>query len=243
MAILKHQITKILLTSLFFALVLVGTAKVAIADGNPLWIRQMGTISTDEAHGVGVDSIGNVYVAGDTAGGLDGNTNLGGYDIVLVKYNKSGMKQWTVQTGSSSYDFAQGIVVGGNGDVFVVGNTSGGFDGNTNQGSDDLFLVKYDSSGVKQWGGAKQMGTSGYDTARGVAVDGSGNVYVTGYTEGDLDGNTNVDPSGTTTDLFLVKFDITGMKIWTRQMGTASNDEAHGAALDFSGNIYIIGLI
>jgi len=79
-------------------------------------------------------------------------------------------------------------------------------DGNTSAGNNDLFVVKYNFSGTKQW--AKQLGTSSYDIAFGVATDSSGNVYVTGGTLGGLDGNTN---SGNT-DIFLVKYNSSGTK-------------------------------
>ena len=63
------------------------------------WTLQLGTSSRDEANGVATDSWGNVYVTGHTLGGLDGETNAGGIDIFVVKYNSSGTKQWTMQNG------------------------------------------------------------------------------------------------------------------------------------------------
>ena len=67
--------------------------------------RQLARSSNDYAYGVAVDSSGNVYVAGGTNGGLDGNTNAGNTDLFVVKYNSSGTKQWTNQLGSSSPDY------------------------------------------------------------------------------------------------------------------------------------------
>ena len=63
--------------------------------------RQLARSSNDYAYGVATDSSGNVYVAGGTNGGLDGNTNAGNTDLFVVKYNSSGTKQWTNQLGSS----------------------------------------------------------------------------------------------------------------------------------------------
>ena len=57
------------------------------------WTKQLGTSSYDEGYGVTTDSSGNIYVTGSTDGGLDGNTNSGSYDIFLVKYNSSGIRQ------------------------------------------------------------------------------------------------------------------------------------------------------
>jgi hypothetical protein len=97
-----------------------------------------------------VDSSDNIYVTGSTSGGLDGNTNSGIHDIFLVKYNSSGVKQWTKQLGTSSTDVGNGVTVDSSDNIYVTGLTSGGLDGNTNSGGYDLFLVKYNSDGVLQ---------------------------------------------------------------------------------------------
>jgi len=145
-------------------------------------------------------------VSGDTYGGLDNNTNAGNSDLFVVKYNSSGTKQWTKQLGTSSNDYAYGVATDSSANVYVTGYTYGGLDGNTSAGNYDLFVVKYNSSGTKQW--TKQLGTSSYDYASGVATDSSGNVYVTGYTGGGLDGNTSAGNA----DIFVVKYNSSGTK-------------------------------
>jgi len=77
-------------------------------------------------------------------------------------------------------DYANGVATDSSGNVYVTGGTKGGLDGNTSAGYNDLFVVKYNSSGTKHW--TKQLGTANHDLARGVATDSSGNVYVTGDT-------------------------------------------------------------
>ena len=102
----------------------------------------------------------------------------------------------------------------------MTGGTAGDLDGNTNSGKSDIFLVKYNSSGTKQW--TKQLGTSSSEGGLGVTTDSSGNIYVTGSTEGWLDGNAN---SGgircnlrvSCKDIFLVKYNSSGIKQWTKQ--------------------------
>ena len=89
-------------------------------------------------------------MTGDTLGDLDGNTNSGGEDIFLIKYNSSGTKQWTKQLGTSSTDIGIGVTTDSSGNIYVTGYTLGDLDGNTSSGGDDIFLVKYDSSGTKQ---------------------------------------------------------------------------------------------
>ena len=129
----------------------------------------------------------------------------GSEDLFLVKYNSSGVKQWTKQLGTSSTDSGRGVTVDSSDNIYVTGYTEGGLDGNTSSGTNDIILVKYNSSGVKQW--TKQLGTSGNQKGYGVTVDSSDNIYVTGRTDGGLDGNTN---SGGY-DIFLVKYNSDGV--------------------------------
>ncbi|MCX5786419.1 MAG: SBBP repeat-containing protein [Elusimicrobia bacterium] len=211
------------------------TGTPAITSGDKLWARQFGSVSTDDGYGVATDSSSNVYVTGRTAGGLDGNTNEGDYDMFLAKYDASGARLWTKQLGTSSYDEGRGVAADSSGNVYVTGRTYGGLDGNTNEGDYDMFLVQYSASGIKQW--TRQLGTSSYDEGRGVATDSSGNVYVAGDTNGGLDGNTNAGGG----DMFLVKYDSSGNKKWTKELGTPSSDFGSGVTTDFSGNIYVTG--
>jgi len=89
-------------------------------------------------------------VTGDTEGGLDGNTSAGGWDLFVVKYNSSGTKQWTKLLGTSSWETGYGVATDSSGNVYVTGDTLAGLDGNTNAGCNDIFVVKYNSSGTKQ---------------------------------------------------------------------------------------------
>jgi hypothetical protein len=170
------------------------------------WTQQLGTYSSEFIHGIATDTSGNVYVTGHTNGGLDGNTNAGSSDLFVVKYDSGGIKQWTQQLGTAYDDYAQGIATDTSGNVYVTGYTWGGLGGNTNVGSDDLFVVKYDSEGIKQW--VQQFGSSSPDHAYGISADTGGNVYVTGSTSGGLDGNTNAGSN----DIFVVKYDSGGNK-------------------------------
>ena len=88
---------------------------------------------------------------------------MGSSILFLVKYNSSGTKQWTKQLGTSSDDYGRGVTTDSSGNIYVIGDTDGGLDGNTNMGGEcespyenktipcsDVFLVKYNSSGTKQ---------------------------------------------------------------------------------------------
>ena len=96
-------------------------------------------------------------------GGLDGNTSAGNTDLFVVKYSSSGTKQWTNQFGSSSRDSANGVAPDSSGNVYVTGMTNGGLDGCKSAGVEDLFVVKYNASGTKQW--TNQLGSSSRDSA------------------------------------------------------------------------------
>ena len=205
------------------------------SSGTKQWTKQLGTSSYESGSGVTTDSSDNIYVTGLTEGGLDGNTNSGSWDIFLIKYNSSGTKQWTKQLGTSSGDYGYGVTTDSSGNIYVTGNTGGGLDGNTNSGIRDIILIKYNSSGTKQW--TKQLGTSSDELGNGVTTDSSGNVYVTGWTGGDLDGNTS-SGSG---DIFLIKYNSSGTKQWTKQLGTSSVDVGNDVTTDSSDNIYVTG--
>ena len=114
------------------------------------WTKQLGTSSSDYGSSVTTDSSDNIYVTGWTTGKLDGNTNSGRYDIFLIKYNSSGTKQWTKLLGTPSSDTGRGVTTDSSVNIYVTGETYGGLDGNTNSGVEDIFLVKYNSSGQKQ---------------------------------------------------------------------------------------------
>ncbi|MBI2829095.1 MAG: SBBP repeat-containing protein, partial [Acidobacteria bacterium] len=167
-------------------------------SGAEQWTRQFGTTGGDEPLGVAVDAFGNVYVGGDTGGNLSGQ-NAGNQDAFLRKYDSSGAEQWTRQFGTGGYDYAFGVAVDGFGNVYAAGSTYGDLSGQ-NAGGYDAFVRKYDGSGVEQW--TRQFGTNGGDSAVSVGVDGSGNVYVAGYTNGNLSGETGLGG----TDAFLTKF-------------------------------------
>ena len=88
-------------------------------------------------------------MAGSTKGGLDGNTNAGEKDVFLIKYNSAGTKHWTRQFGSWHRDGGSDVVATSAGDIFVTGSVRGdGMDGNTSYGLYDMYLAKYNSSGL-----------------------------------------------------------------------------------------------
>ena len=199
------------------------------------WSRLLGSAAEDFARGVSVDMSGNVYVTGYSDGNFDGKSNAGNKDMFLVKYNEAGQKQWSRLLGSANHDDATGVSVDASGNVYVVGYSYGNFDGKGNAGNKDMFLVKYNEAGQKQW--SRLFGSANHDDATGVSVDASGNVYVVGYSKGNFDGKSNAG----NWDMFLVKYNEAGQKQWSRLFGTTADDYATGVSVDANGNVYVAG--
>jgi hypothetical protein len=118
----------------------------------PFGTKQMGVAGASTyGHSTSTDASGNVYVAGVTWGGLDGNTLTGDQDFFLTKYDSNGTKQYTKQMGvAGTWTHGWSTSTDASGNVYVAGVTEGGWDGNTLTGTQDFFLTKYDSSGTKQ---------------------------------------------------------------------------------------------
>ena len=192
-------------------------------------IIQFGTGGFQTAAATAVDADGNVYVAGDTDGTLPGQTSAGDSDAFVRKYSADGALLWTRQFGTSRSDTARGVAVSAQG-VFVVGDTSGVFTGQSGAGSSDAFLARLDAAtGAVQ--GITQFGTASLDLAVGVAANAAG-VFVVGYTFGTFTGQTSAGGS----DPYLARFaaDGTGAPAIT-QFGTAANDFARGVAATATG--------
>jgi hypothetical protein len=205
------------------------------SSGNKQWTRLLGTSLWDSGFDIALDSNSNSYITGKTQGNLDGRIHAGSEDIFVAKYDSNGNKKWTRLLGTSNDDIGHGIVVDSNGNSYITGFTYGDLDGNTNAGSEDIFVAKYDSSGNKKW--TRLFGTSALDTGRSIALDTNGNSYITGFTYGDLDGNTNAGSA----DIFVAKYDSSGNKKWTRLLGTSDLDFGIGIAVDSDGNRYVTG--
>ncbi|XXF78810.1 SBBP repeat-containing protein [Myxococcaceae bacterium GXIMD 01537] len=206
-------------------------------SGTRAWTRQLGaTGASTEGYGVGLDSVGNVFVAGQTNGNLDGNTLIGRYDAFITMYDSAGTKQWTRTIGVAGADTIGRRVVGDSGgNSYVAGWTTGGLDGNVRVGTQDFFITKFSPAGVKLW--TRQLsGVGGGAFLYGLALDGSGNVYVTGYAGGSMDGN----PVGSGVGTYLVKYDPSGNRQWVRQFGFGHGAWGMGLVIKAS-DLFLVG--
>ena len=186
-------------------------------DGNQEWSEQFGSAEDEFPWGVETDSQGNIYATGWTKGDL-GGPNAGSYDAWVAKYDSDGNQVWIEQFGTNRDDgsFVGGMEVDSNDNIFAIGYTDGNL-GGENVGSYDAWVAKYDSNGKQEW--IKQFGTPELDYATDVGADISGNLYVTGFTEGSL-GRTNAG----SIDAWVAKLDVES-----------------GTLKDFSGNFNGIG--
>jgi hypothetical protein len=233
------------------------------SSGTFVWARTWGGKWFDNGNGVDVDVSGNVYVTGyfndlvdfDPGPADDPHTSNGFYDSFVSKFDSSGTFVWARTWGGNDVDEGLDVDVDGSGNVYVTGDFQGTVDFDpdptaddlhTASGATDIFLSKFDSSGTfawaRTWGGSLiSLGEQG----DGVAVDGSGNVYVTGFFAGgvDFDPGTPVDPhvSNGIVDIFVSKFDSSGTFVWARTWGGGDEDVGNGVAVDGSGNVYVTG--
>jgi hypothetical protein len=204
--------------------------------GNELWTRQFGTVSGEMANSVSVDGGGNVFVAGTTAGELPGQTSAGDTDAFVRKYDGAGNALWTRQFGTTGLDFGNSVAVDASGNAYLAGNTGDTLPGQTSAGSSDAFVTKYDGAGNALW--TRQFGTNTIDKANAASVDGSGNAYVAGSTQG---GTFAGQTSAGKTDAFVRKYDGTGALQWTRQLGSSEADVAFGMSVEASGGVVMAG--
>lgn len=152
---------------------------------------------------------------------------------------------WARRAGGGDTGSGNAIAADAAGSVLVAGQFRGtNVFGPTNlisAGEDDGFVAKYDASGTLLW--ARRIGGPGFDEARAVAVDGTGQVLVAGLFQGVTSlGPTNLTSSGES-DIFLAKYSPAGSLVWARKAGGNLSDEAYGVAVDAEGQVYITGCV
>lgn len=202
------------------------------SSGKMIWTKQFGTSEDDQVLWSTLDKAGNVYLTGFTKGTL-GEKSFGKEDIIVVKVNPDGNIEWQKQIGTDSSDVGNGIYVDSRGFVYVTGVTRGSL-GNSCFGGSDGFLLKLDNKGNEIF--VRQLGTPQDDACWDITGDAEFNLYVSGYTGGDLGAkNKGI------IDAFVAKYSDSGEQLKVIQFGTADYDMAHVAVVDKEGNIYVGG--
>ena len=227
-----------------------------VIDPSYAWHTFYGSSATDEGCSIALDGSGNVYVTGysaDTWQGDGGASPLhahsGDLDIVVMKLDSKGEYQWHTFYGSSDSEGGYSIALDGNGNVYVTGWSNGGWqgDGGVNPlhayaGGSDITVLKLNRDGVYQWHAF--YGSSGYDGGSGIALDGSGNIYVAGVSYGAWQGDGGVNPlhgyTGTW-DIVVLKLGDNGAYQWHTFYGSSGYDGGAWIAVDEGGRIYVAG--
>ncbi|MBK7338438.1 MAG: SBBP repeat-containing protein [Saprospirales bacterium] len=232
------------------------------ASGNYVWAKGIGGTSADQSNSIAVDGSGNVHITGTFLGTADFDpsaatanlVSVGSNDIFIAKYNSSGVYVWAKAMGSpgaSSADVGNSIALDASGNVHITGyflgtadfDPSGAVASLVTAGNTDIFIAKYNSSGAYVW--AKRLGGTSSDLGYSIALDGSGNIQVTGS----FNGTADFDPSAAvvnlvsagSTDVFIGKYDVAGAYLWANRMGGTAADIGIAVALDGTGNAYITG--
>jgi Beta-propeller repeat/Dockerin type I domain len=231
--------------------------------GNFVWARQFGGPHGEAGQRITVDGADNVYTTGyfdadsglgtvdfDPGPGVYNLTSVGDHNTFVSKLDSAGNFVWARALDSSTDD-GQSIAVDGAGNVYTTGNFTGTADFDpgpgvfnlTSAGGSDVFVWKLDSAGNFVW--ARQLGGSSFDGSYGLALDGAGNVYTTGYFNGTADfdpgaGVFNLTSAGNN-DAFVSKLDSAGNFVWARAMGGSGTDVGNGIAVDGTGAVSTIG--
>jgi hypothetical protein len=206
------------------------------------WNTFLGGAGTDEGYSIAVDSTGNAYVGGFSTAtwGTPVRAYGGGaVDSFAAKLNSSGVLQWNTFLGGASGDEGHAIAVDGSGNVYVGGYSSANWGTPVRAFSTgfDAYAAKLNSSGVLQWN--TFLGSSSVDDAYSIAVDGSGNVYVSGYSVATW--GTPVRAKSLSDDAFAAKLNSSGVLQWNTFLGGNSDDAGQAIAVDLSGNVYVGG--
>jgi hypothetical protein len=231
------------------------------SSGSRVWGTYYGGSANDFITGLGVDELGNVFILGDTESTNDIVSN-GAWDGVciakdafLVKFNSSGVRIWGTYYGGNGNDYSKTLAIDILGNVYIGGNTTSSTDIASTLSWDEIynadngggyvgdgFVAKFNSSGTRIWG--SYYGGSGEDRFTSIAIDASGNCYLSGSTSSTTDiASIGAWDStfGVVTDAFLVKFSSSGSRIWGTYYGGSSWDYGSAVAVDNSGSVFLGG--
>jgi hypothetical protein len=207
--------------------------------------------------GIAADSSGNAYVTGYTESTNFPTVNAiqsslaGSANAFITKINATGSALvYSTYLGGSGSDFGYGIAADSSGNAYVTGTTSStnfptanAIQSNLDGPSDDVFITKMNATG-SSLAYSTYVGGRGADVGKGIAVDSSGNAYVTGYTESTDFPTVNAIQSSLagSANAFITKINATGSAlVHSTYLGGGGSDIGYGIAVDSSGNAYVTG--
>jgi hypothetical protein len=224
------------------------------SNADIMWIATGGGSYMDNAYAIATQSNGTSLVTGEFSGsatfGTATITSDGAGASFVACINTDGQWLWAVSVTGSGYgeERAYGVAVDSNGDGYVTGYIKGNavFGSiilNTNSGDDPAaFVAKISTGGNWLWA-VKAGGTSWENgtQSNSVAVNGLGNVYVTGYFTGTVDAGTGAVTSAGSGDIFIGCLDFNGGWQWFNRAGGTAMDAGGSIAADGLGNCYVTG--
>lgn len=233
-------------------------------NGTLSFVQQVGGVSQQIGYALKLDAGGNIYVSGAFVGAADFDPSTAGvytltgystgYDAYLAKYDNNGTFQWANRFGSTSVsgtDNFWNMDIDVLGTIYVIGYFGGTADFDPGPGTanltassgNDVVVAEYNYNG--EYMHAFRIGGGGADMGRCIKVDNMGSMYITGYyTSASIDFDPGV---GTTTlassnnDIFVAKYDTTGVFSWVRRIGGPGHDHGWQLDLDNSQNVYVTG--
>jgi chitodextrinase len=220
------------------------------ATGGHLWSKRLGAHATDSGEAVAVDASGDVVVTGSVGNTVDFGggpvPSAGGFDLFVAKYaGTTGAYRWARRVGGAADEYSYAVAVDGSGHVVVTGEFTGTVDFGggplSSAGDRDVFVAKYaGTDGRHLW--SRRLGGALGDVGQAVAVDGAGNVVVTGYFMGTVDFGGGALTSAGDRDIFVARYAAAdGRHLWSRRFGAALTDMGNAVAVDGSGNLVVTG--
>ncbi|HEY1039096.1 MAG TPA: T9SS type A sorting domain-containing protein [Bacteroidia bacterium] len=248
-------------------------------NGNYIWAKNLNGVTSSpysSPYSLSVDASGNVYIAGTYIGTVDFDPSplvadtaylqsiAGYYDLFFAKYDSNGNYAWSKSIGGISaiaMEIAKGVTLDASGNVYITGYYSDTTDFDPSPlsadtaylipsigGYVDIFFAKYDNNGNYLW--AKSIVGVGSDMGNAITLDGSGNVYITGYFGEGADFNPSPADTaylnglpGGYHKMFFAKYDTNGNYVWAKSSdGNYSSDiSGNSIVVDAAENVYIAG--
>jgi len=216
-------------------------------NGGHVWSKRIGSTGTDEGQSIIVDGSGNVLVTGVFSNTVDfgggGITSAGSRDIFVACFDANGNHIWSQGFGGSSTDQGYAIELDGSNNVLVTGFFLGtvNFGGGNliDAGGGDVFLAKFTPNGAHVW--SQRFGGTAADIGRGLATDGSDNVFLIGSSEGSADFGGGVLSGLGANDIYLAKYNSAGAHQWSQRFGNIQQQFGYVVVVDGSDNVIMAG--
>ena len=217
------------------------------AAGTHLWSRGIGDSFSNSGNAVAVDPSGNIAVTGAFSGQVNfggGVLTSAGVDIFLAKLSPTGGHLWSRHFGSAlAVHAGNGVACDGSGNVLVTGSFENSIDlgagWTTSFAHKDMFVAKYSAAGAYVW--SKLAGGLYDDAGRGVAVDATGKVVVTGTFQAAVNFGTGSLITAGRTDVFVARYSPDGVPLVAQRFGGADFDAGNAVAVDRSGRPVVTG--